>query len=288
MNYIKHLNNFFDKVQSDREIASCQIAMYMALFQCWNRQRFNNPMSINRDELMRLSRISSKSTYHRSINILHQNGYIDYLPSYNPFIGSQIIMNNLSIKLEKKTSTKVNQSVEGTSSKNSTAIGQTSSKKNIVMSTAKNTPIGTAIEPSYKHINNKHKNTKLSLSEDRENFEQNQEIKFSNDQENNTNLIENDLIKKEKSCAKKEMINIPTLDEVKAFFQEKQAPAIEAEKFFNYFESNGWLVGGKTKMKKWKASASNWIINANLSKLNVFGIQKPLDTSTNKRYDEPL
>ena len=37
---------------------------------------------------------------------------------------------------------------------------------------------------------------------------------------------------------------------------------IEAEKFFNYYESNGWKVG-KNPMKNWKAAANNWITNTN-------------------------
>lgn len=56
--------------------------------------------------------------------------------------------------------------------------------------------------------------------------------------------------------------------------------------FFNYFESNGWLVGGKTKMKDWKAAARNWMLNAKC-------FEKPEPTSNlhvneNKRYDIPL
>jgi uncharacterized protein YdaU (DUF1376 family) len=36
---------------------------------------------------------------------------------------------------------------------------------------------------------------------------------------------------------------------------------IEAEKFYNYYESNGWKVG-KNPMKNWKAAANNWITNS--------------------------
>lgn len=53
----------------------------------------------------------------------------------------------------------------------------------------------------------------------------------------------------------------PSEIHIKIYFDEKGYPPIEADKFFNYYESNGWLVGGKTKMKDWKAAARNWIIN---------------------------
>ncbi len=34
-----------------------------------------------------------------------------------------------------------------------------------------------------------------------------------------------------------------------------------AQKFFNYYESNGWKVG-RNKMQNWKAAARNWLLNA--------------------------
>ncbi len=83
-------------------------------------------------------------------------------------------------------------------------------------------------------------------------------------------------------------MTIPDLEEIQNYFLEKQNTTTEAEKFYNYFESNGWLVGGKTKMKNWKAAARNWM-------LNTKRFEKPEPTATsnlhvneNKRYDIPL
>jgi hypothetical protein len=45
----------------------------------------------------------------------------------------------------------------------------------------------------------------------------------------------------------------PTLEEIRLQFRE-----LDAERFFNYYESNGWMVG-KNKMKNWKAAAANWL-----------------------------
>ena len=28
--------------------------------------------------------------------------------------------------------------------------------------------------------------------------------------------------------------------------------------FYDHFTANGWMVGGKSKMKDWKAAARNW------------------------------
>lgn len=54
----------------------------------------------------------------------------------------------------------------------------------------------------------------------------------------------------------------PTLDEVQAYFEEKgEAPfpaRSESEKFIDFYESKGWMVG-KNKMKSWQAAVRNWI-----------------------------
>ncbi len=97
-----------------------------------------------------------------------------------------------------------------------------------------------------------------------------------------------------KSCAKKKGIEPnekipPVWEEVLPFFKEKNNSEIEAEKFYNHFQSNGWLVGGKSKMKDWKAAARNWMLNANKFQPKS-NIPQPnhLQTSNYKNYTEPL
>jgi len=63
-------------------------------------------------------------------------------------------------------------------------------------------------------------------------------------------------IKKEKSTVKAKAFTIPTIDEIKEYCQERKNN-VDAEKFFDYYESKGWLVG-KTKMKNWQAAIRNW------------------------------
>ena len=48
----------------------------------------------------------------------------------------------------------------------------------------------------------------------------------------------------------------PTVDEVKSYCLERKN-AIDPEKWFNYYESNGWRVG-KNPMKDWKAAVRVW------------------------------
>lgn len=51
----------------------------------------------------------------------------------------------------------------------------------------------------------------------------------------------------------------PTLEEVKAYCLERNN-SINPEKFFNYYEANGWKVG-RGKMKDWKAAVRSWESN---------------------------
>lgn len=53
----------------------------------------------------------------------------------------------------------------------------------------------------------------------------------------------------------------PTQQEVYQYMRERGLDSNqEAEKFFDYYSSKGWLVG-KSKMKDWKASVRNWTKN---------------------------
>ena len=90
MNYIKHLTGFFEKVSTDYDLNPTHISLYMAIFQLWNQNRFQNPISISRDELMRISKISSTATYHKCIKELQERQYVEYNPSFNPFKGSTL------------------------------------------------------------------------------------------------------------------------------------------------------------------------------------------------------
>ncbi|HEY4789622.1 MAG TPA: hypothetical protein VIH57_26410, partial [Bacteroidales bacterium] len=92
MNYIKHLTGFFNKVVPDHRLNPTHISLYLSLFQYWNVNRFHNPISISRSEMMQVSKICSKATYHKCMRDLHNFGYIKYCPSYNPFKGSLVYL----------------------------------------------------------------------------------------------------------------------------------------------------------------------------------------------------
>jgi hypothetical protein len=76
-------------------LLSLEEFMYMGLFQFWNLNRFVNPISISRSDMMAVSKICSKATYHKVMKDLHELGFIMYVPSYNPFRGSAVTLLNL-------------------------------------------------------------------------------------------------------------------------------------------------------------------------------------------------
>lgn len=96
MNYIKHLTGFFDRAIQDQTLHPTHISLYIVLFQFWNINSFQNPISITREEVMRISKIASKATYHKCMKELNEKGYLKYEPSFNPFKGSSVHLLNLS------------------------------------------------------------------------------------------------------------------------------------------------------------------------------------------------
>ena len=48
----------------------------------------------------------------------------------------------------------------------------------------------------------------------------------------------------------------PTLDDIQSYITEKNL-CVSAERFYSYYESNGWRVG-KNSMKSWKAALHSW------------------------------
>ena len=75
--------------------------------------------------------------------------------------------------------------------------------------------------------------------------------------------------KKEKSSARKERTQFvpPTLEEVKDYEAQK-GYTFSAEKFWGYYESNGWRVG-KNPMKSWHGACVTWQGKQNEEQINL-------------------
>lgn len=62
--------------------------------------------------------------------------------------------------------------------------------------------------------------------------------------------------RKEKEDKPKSKFKKPTIEELKEYASTISF-SLDAEKFFDYYESKGWLIG-KSPMKDWKATVRNW------------------------------
>ena len=72
--------------------------------------------------------------------------------------------------------------------------------------------------------------------------------------------------------SKRKVFIKPNVEEIK-----KEFPTFNAEHFFNYYESNGWMVG-RNKMKDWKATVKNWIAKDYNQQTQVITIKPKLAT----------
>lgn len=303
MNYIRHLSGFFEKVAKDKALNPTHVSLYVSLFQFWNRSRFINPISITREEIMRISKISSFTTYHRCLKALHEHGYIKYEPSFNPYKGSHVYLFNFSEEIKPPKNEK------SASSFSNRVDGQVLGKHYTGSDTGTVQVDGQVVESYINNTNipnNLNDSNGLNLDE-----------QAKKNENKSSDFLEDDTQKEEKSSAKKEEseqetaehvrylfsnqspkpsesnsqapLPNPTIEDVINYFREQNYPEVEANKFFNYFKSIGWLVGGKTPMTDWPAAARNWMLNAPkyISNERTDRI-KSFDTSADKDYSEPL
>jgi hypothetical protein len=84
------LSYFISRVASDERLKPTHISLYVALCHAWIMNRFHQGYNVSRSRLMMLSRIQSRTTYHKTISELASMGYIRYQPSYHPREGSKV------------------------------------------------------------------------------------------------------------------------------------------------------------------------------------------------------
>lgn len=231
VNYIKHLQSVVERMNDDDRLSPWHISLYHALFHCWNDNRLENPVSINRNELMKLSKIGSANTYTKTLKDLSDWEYLLYEPSKNRWIGSKVYMYRFDTCTDNSSDNRT-----GKRNDNTTVI-----------------PVIKQVRPSLKSI------------------KVNKEIKGNKERKSKTSFA------------------VPELNEIKSFFLSNNSTVSEGENFYNHFESNGWLVGGKSKMKNWQAAARNWIIrSAEFTKRSTSLSSGNLNVNQNKDYSVPL
>ncbi len=252
-----------NKITMDDRLHATHVSLYISLFTLWNLNRFDNPISINREEVMKISKIGSKHTYHKCLKQLHEYGYLKYVPSHNPLRGSHVHMFNFSTSNE--------QAMHHTSDKKGTSSEQ-------------------ALHPSLNYINStnneKSLNSRKQKSDDK-NFSSETDI----EKKLKTRTADEIPLQNGKNVPPGSDKKVPPEESaVMHFFKSENYPEKEARKFYNYFRSVGWKVGKNKPMEDWEAAAHNWMLNTETYAQAKDQASQPgqLQTNQNKDYGEPL
>jgi hypothetical protein len=86
---------FLNRVKDDPRISTAHVSLYASLCYLWIQKGMDGPLSFFSHELRGICKISSHSTFHKTIRELNAFGYIEYLPSYNHFLGSLVYFKEL-------------------------------------------------------------------------------------------------------------------------------------------------------------------------------------------------
>jgi hypothetical protein len=77
---------------ADERLNPYHLALIAVILVLSDKVGINVPVRVSRSKLMRLAHIQSHVTYHKCIRQLQSFGYIRYMPSYHPALGSQIAL----------------------------------------------------------------------------------------------------------------------------------------------------------------------------------------------------
>lgn len=264
MNYIRHLNAFFNQVKKDDRLNAIHVSLYMALFQYWNFNRFQNPFPVYRDNIMQLSCIGSKNTYHKCMKGLHQFGYIIFHSAPSKYMPVKITM----IRLDVKTN------------------GEGLKQLDLFSQAQTHSPLEG--EQGAVHVPNM---TDVSINNDTQQVSNvGQYIKQENISKNSVALTPTN--HEIKSLNKNENAGlphvsylrlVPNLSDVEAYFKEQYKSIKEAQKFFYYNQSKKWMLTDKIPVYDWKALANKWMLNDNHA--NSSGIHSDLSKEIQYLYE---
>lgn len=310
MNYIRHLNAFFTRIRNDNRLTTAHVSLYLAAFHYWNLRHFHNPFPVYREEIMHLSKIGSKNTYHKCIKELHQANYFIYFPAASRYQPAQISM----IRMDKNKPDPMANQPDLFS-----PISGTHTVPNLSR-TCPNIETHTVPKMGHliKHINVKHKTVcktpteiltpnvngvNLNIPADSRNrqpegrllqfaakggFNKNQKL---NENINTLRRVPNpghiEQAEQKKTDSPKPLI--PSLSEIESFFQSKQYSLEEARKFHLYNQAKGWMLTATIPVADWQAIACKWMMNKSAgTKNDISANTSTHHLKTDKNYEEPL
>jgi hypothetical protein len=119
--------------------------------------------------------------------------------------------------------------------------------------------IFTLILPQLEANNRKFINGKKSKRQ--ANRKQNESKRQANDKQTTSkteaNVLKNNVLMSNVECVKNNIFTPPTIPQIKEYLEEKGIYSVDAEKFYYFYESKGWLIG-KNKMKSWQSAIHTW------------------------------
>ncbi|MBI9062555.1 MAG: hypothetical protein JEZ14_11265 [Marinilabiliaceae bacterium] len=240
--------------------------------------------------MMKLARIGSRSTYYRALKELHNHNFIRYDPSFDSNTGSEVHLYTFDTGTYPKTEPApdpkmdpLNKDTKNTISKRETNFydNQKTSKKDSPKTEKSMKEFNNNIDPQQdlfdfeefplpeelEPLKSKGKK-KLSPSrgdarraEGKENAYSIRAPEGEMPQAKGRKNTHSTLSHCRGDARRAEGFTPPSLEHVQIYFAEKKQPVSEAERFHNFYECTGWLVGGTKKMKNWKAAARNWMLN---------------------------
>lgn len=281
MNYIRHLNAFFSFVRSDNRLTSSHVSLYMALFHYWNSNRFHNPFSIYRENIMQLAKIGSKNTYHKCIKELHEARYIFYHPAPSKFRIVRISI--VRLDKEEEAPSRFKQldlffpPPDGVARSAGGGIKKPLSRKqdnpcpengtdNVPKLGQHSTDFDTGTVSKMGHLN-KPNIYKQRETPTHEIFKRNDKIQkaineFGASVPNPGHHQPSENCHSDEGGISNVPLTTPSKQEVQSFFSEKKYPADEATKFFSHYKALGWKIQGKTPIRDWKPLVEKWMANA--------------------------
>jgi hypothetical protein len=91
------LQQFHGSIVDDPRVGPAHVSLYVAILHFASEQEFKRPISVFGKELMKHAKIAGAATYTKCIQELKEFGYIDYIPSFNPLLGSSVYLENVNV-----------------------------------------------------------------------------------------------------------------------------------------------------------------------------------------------
>ena len=254
MNYIQHLNGIFKQFDKQENLRAYHISLYLALFRSWNEKLFPEIIFFYRSDMMKRSKITSPSKYHRAIRELHLWNFIVYGPSKNAIRGSSVIF----VSPEHRNH-------------DSALAGYAKDKKLSLKEKNRETQGGKIIEQAYPTKEQKDPITRhaepIIVQEGAKKkhadpivVQADPTIEYAHaDTVHVGSLKEHPPIINTIKTSK--TFKTPEEKEIIDFFRSQGWPEIQALKFCTYYDSIGWKKG-TAPIIDWNSAAKNWMLNS--------------------------